>query len=122
MTTTVFRIFNEYLQKVPEWQAEAFNYISEHQFDAAKASISMRIISSISNSVWGFQNGKLEAYMDLFFTFSECNMQGRTIEDLTNYIHSICEYINTFSRLHLRFNCCLSSNLTGGTMRIGWEF
>ena len=82
----------------------------------------MRIMNSISASILTFENGKLEAYMDIFFTFAECNMQGITIQDLSDDIQSICEDINEFSRLHLRFKYCQSSNHIGGTMHIGWEF
>ncbi len=122
MTTTVFTIFNDYFQKVPQWQTEAITAISQQGWDAPKTTIAMRIISSISTSTFGFPTGLLEANMDIFFSFSECNMQGRTAEDLAIYIESICKSINEFSRLHLRFRGLLTATLTGATMHIGWEF
>ena len=36
MTTTVFRIFNDYFQKIPEWQSEAFNMIAQKAWNSAK--------------------------------------------------------------------------------------
>lgn len=122
MTTTVFTIFNDYLGKLSEWKAEAISIASQKKWDHAKTTIALRIISSVEQSDLGFEDGKLQANMDIFFAFSECNMYGRTIQDLEEYIGSICKEYNEFCRIHFRFKGCISSNTTGGTMRIGWEF
>ncbi len=122
MTTTVFTIFNDYYQKVPEWQQDAYTQILQQNWDPAKTKVASQIISSVIPSRWGLETGKLEANMQLFFAYNECNMQGRTIEDLENYIESTCNSINVFSRLHFRFRGCINHTPYGGTMRIGWEF
>lgn len=123
MTTTVFTIFNDYLEKLPGWKSEAIKLVAEKKWDTSKINMALRILSSIDDSDIKFQDGRLQAKMSIFMTFAECNMLGRTSKDLSDYISGICKEINEFSsRLHFRFFCCSSYNSTGGTMEIGWEF
>lgn len=122
--TTVFTIFNDYLKKLPDWKSEAIRLVSEKKWDTSKLNMALRILSSINNTDIKFQEGRLQAKMSIFVTFSECNMFGRTISDLSDYIGEICKEINEISpRLHFRFFGCISSSENGGgMMEIGWEF